>query len=174
MSLTFIKGVLTTVGILRNLLIIIFLSPVASIGNSQLTTIGWIESVRVIPEGLTVMAKIDTGADNSSVDVLEWDNFEREGNQWIRFKIRNNENEEVTLERPHERFARIKRKQSEPLKRPVVNMWLCLGNEKIMTQVNLSKRKNFKFRMLIGRSLLKGRYLVDSARQNTLKPECGS
>lgn len=157
----------------RNLLLIFILfSPNAVLADTHLTTIGWIESVRIIPEGFYVQAKIDTGADNSSIDVLDWQSFNRNGAEWVRFNIRNNDDVIQAFERPLLRIARIKRKQSEALSRPVVQMWLCIGDKKFPAQVNLAKRGNFEYRMLIGRSYLKGRFLVDSASRLTLSPQC--
>ena len=158
---------------MRYILIIcvLFCSHVATASES-LVTIGWIETIRIMPEGFDLQAKIDTGADNSSLGVMDWESFIQNGKEWIRFKVRNNDGQQKSFERPLERHALIKRKQSQPLKRPVVKMWLCLGKNKMLTEVNLAKRKNFKFRMLIGRSLLRDNFLVNSARKLTQSPEC--
>ena len=155
------------------LIILIFLSPHANSASEQLTTIGWIETVRILPEGFDLQAKIDTGADNSSVDIMDWKIIERDSKEWVRFKVRNNKNKTHIFERPLQRYAKIKRKQSEALKRPVVEMGICIGKDKMQVPVNLAKRENFEFRMLIGRSVLKGRFLVDSSTTHTKSPECG-
>lgn len=140
--------------------------------DSQLTTIGWVEAVRILPENFDLQAKIDTGADNSSLDITDWNAFEHKGKQWVRFSTRNNSNVTYTFERPLERYASIKRKQSKPLKRPVVQMQLCIGDKTYQAPVNLAKRENFEFRMLIGRSFLKDRFLVDSSTTLTISPKC--
>lgn len=156
------------------LLVLVFLSPNASLSDTHLSVIGWIESVRIFPEDFYVQAKIDTGADNSSLDVIDWKYFDRKGTEWVRFSIRNNDDQKQDFERPLLRNTRIKRKQSGALIRPVVQMWLCIGDRKFLAQVNLAKRENFKYRMLIGRSYLKGRFLVDSAKRLTISPKCES
>jgi len=97
--------------------------------SDNLVTIGWIESVRILPEGLKLEAKIDTGADNSSIDVSNWQIFIRNCDEWIRFKVRSNDGQSKSFERPLERHILIKRKASQSLKRPVVKMWVCIGNE---------------------------------------------
>ena len=150
----------------------VFISLSVVADSSSLTKIGWIETVKLLPEDFTVQAKIDTGADNSSLDVKKWESFQHEGKEWVRFIILNNQNDQLTLERPLERFTRIKRKQGEPLKRPVVDLLLCIGQQQFHAPVNLSKRDNFKYRMLIGRSFLKQRFLVDSGITQSLTPEC--
>jgi len=160
---------------MRYLLIIYVLcgSHIA-VGSDNLVTIGWIEPVRIMPEGFDLQAKIDTGADNSSLGVVNWQSFIRNDKEWIKFKVRSNDDNIQSFERPLERYTLIKRKATQPLKRPVVKMWLCIGKDKILTQVNLAQRKNFKFRMLIGRSFLKDHFLVNSAVKLTLSPECQS
>ncbi|MCW9013162.1 MAG: RimK/LysX family protein [Gammaproteobacteria bacterium] len=156
------------------IILFIFYCTHASAENTPLTTIGWIESVKILPEGLELEAKIDTGADNSSLDITDWQKLNRDGNPWIRFTVINNSGHTQVFERPLERYTRIKRKGTEPLKRPVVNMLICIGNQQFLTPVNLAKRKNFKYRMLIGRSFLKQRFLVDSASKLTTSPNCES
>jgi len=144
----------------------------AAKASDTLTTIGWIETVRILPEGLELKAKIDTGADNSSLGAIDWQNFKRNGQKWIRFKLLKNNGGTESFERPLDRYALIKRKQTEALKRPVIKLWLCIGNKKLLVPVNLAKRKKFKYRILIGRSFLKRNFLVDSAKELTQPPTC--
>ena len=158
---------------MRYLIVIcIFFIAVASADTNDLTTIGWIEPVKILPEGLVLQAKIDTGADNSSLDITEWQNITRHGHPWVRFTVPNNQGQTRVLERPLERYARIKRKGTDSLKRPIVKLVLCLGQQQFQVPVNLAKRKNFKYRMLIGRSFLKDRFLVDSGSKLTTTPVC--
>ena len=158
---------------MRYLLIVLSLYMTNSIAASnELATIGWIESMRILPEGIELRAKIDTGADNSSVGVVEWASYDNDGDEWIRFKVQDNAGNTKVFERPLERYAHIKRKKAEPLIRPVVNMWLCFGNQKYLAPVNLADRKEFKYRMLVGRSFLKDRFLVNSSDQMTVSPAC--
>lgn len=137
-------------------------------------TIGWVETVRILPEEFELQAKIDTGADHSSLGIVDADDFIRDGRQWIRFTVRNNKGRTQVFERPFERSARIKPKQAATLKRPVVNMLLCIDKQMYITPVNLTERKNFKYQMLIGRSFLQDRFLVSSSRQLTTHPKCES
>ena len=153
------------------LIFTIFWAQISS-GTDALTTIGWIEPVKIYPEGIEMQAKIDTGADNSSLGVIDWHSYMIDDEEWIRFTTINNNNKQQVIERPLDRYARIKRKQENSLKRPVVKMWLCIGNKLSLTSVNLAKRNQFKFRMLIGRSLLKGNYLVNSATELSTFPQC--
>ena len=134
---------------------------------------GWIETVQIIPENVSLAAKIDTGADNSSLNATNIIEFMKEEEQWIRFSIQMKKNEAMTLERPLERYTRIKRKSGTSLKRAVVLLDLCIGTLlKKDTPVNLADRTGFKYPMLIGRSFLKGSAIVDSALTLTQEPAC--
>jgi hypothetical protein len=145
----------------------------ASADNQEKKTIGWIENVQILPENLSLPAKIDTGADNSSLNITNPMEFDKDGKPWIRFTILLEENEAITLERPIKRFAYIKRKGAPKQKRPVVLFDLCVGNlYKENVPVNLADRTGFKYPMLIGRSFLKDSAIVDSALTFTHQPSC--
>ena len=154
------------------LMILILCCSNIAISDNSLVTIGWVEPVRILPEGFELKAKIDTGADNSSLGVIDWKGFTQSGTQWVRFEALNNEGKTQLFERPLHKYTLIKRKLLRSIKRPVVKMWLCIGRNKILTPVNLSERKKYKYSLLIGRSFLKTHYLVDSAKKSTTSPEC--
>jgi hypothetical protein len=151
------------------------LMDVAAEATEKNHVIGWIETVQILPENFQLPAKIDTGADNSSLNIINPIEFNKEEEPWLRFTISLEEHETVTLERPIERFAYIKRKGAPKQKRPVVLFDLCVGNlYKKNVPVNLADRTGFKYPMLIGRSFLKGSAIVDSARTFTNQPSCST
>jgi len=49
----------------------------ASAGNKQI--VGWVEKARIYPGNLVLQAKMDSGADNSSLNVPHLVEFERDG-----------------------------------------------------------------------------------------------
>jgi hypothetical protein len=148
---------------------------IAYADNQEKHIIGWIETVQILPENFQLSAKIDTGADNSSLNILNPLEFNKEEEQWIRFTIPLEENEALTLERPIERYAYIKRKGAPKQKRPVVLFDLCVGTlYKKNVPINLADRTGFKYPMLIGRSFLKDSAIVDSALTFTQSPSCSA
>lgn len=151
-------------------LVSIFFMPLALADQPQ--TIGWIEHVMVQPQSLLLKAKIDTGADNSSIHAENISIYEQDGLKRVRFLVKNHKDENASFDLPLVRIAMIKRKGAEPLHRPVVNMDLCIGGTLKTVNINLANRENFKYRMLIGRSYLKDQYLVDSGKQYTAEPSC--
>jgi hypothetical protein len=141
-------------------------------------SIGWIEHVQVASAqaggNLKMQAKIDTGADNSSLHAENIQIHDEDGTQMVRFTVTNKDGDTATFNLPLVRVAeiRVKRAGAAPLERPVVNMNLCIGDMQKTVPVNLADRANFKYRMLIGRSYLKDRYLVNSGLQYTAEPAC--
>lgn len=138
-------------------------------------TIGWIEHVRIQPESLVMRAKIDTGADNSSLHASNMRVYQVNGEQMVRFDVENRDGEMARFELPLVRMAQIKRRGgAEPLERPVVNMKLCIGNTLQVAEVNLADRGNFQYRMLIGRSYLGDQFVVSSSKTHMTEPSCSS
>lgn len=144
--------------------------PITQAADKQI--IGWLEQVHINEARIVLDAKIDTGADNSSIKAKILKKYERDGKQWVRFRLRDKHNHTVVLERKIERYTRIKRKMAPAIRRPVVKLGLCLGNVFREAEVNLAERKKFKYHILIGRSFLKGIFLVDSDMQYETRPVC--
>jgi len=147
-------------------------SGFAPLAWAQTPAIGWIEHVQINPHKLMLKAKIDTGADNSSVHADNIVVYEQNGIKMVKFTVENKNGERADFDLPLVRYAKIKRKGAEPQQRPVINMELCIGNTLKAVNLNLANRENFKYRMLIGRSYLKDQYLVDSGKQYTAEPNC--
>lgn len=134
--------------------------------------VGWIEKVRLWPGNLVVHAKLDTGADNCSLNAPQIDFFERGNEKWVRFDVINRDGKTVTFERKVIRIARIKRKGAKRQERPVIMLGICIGNVYKEVEVNLVDRNHYKYQMLIGRKFLKEGLLVDSSVKYTVEPKC--
>jgi hypothetical protein len=133
---------------------------------------GWVEKIRIYPDNLLFDAKLDTGAETSSLDSHSIKEFSHKGQLWVRFEVQNEDGERKTLERKLHRIASVKRKRRESEKRPVVILGVCLGDYYKKVEVNLEDRSNFDYKMLIGRSFLEGKFVVDPSAQYTLTPNC--
>ncbi len=140
---------------------------------AEKTVVGWIEKVRIYPGNFLVHAKLDSGADYSSLDASNLQFFERDGKKWVRFDLaENHTGNKVTIERPLLRWAPIKRHNEEPQRRPLIKLGVCLGNIYKETEVNLVDRKNYYYRMLIGRKFMEGAVIIDPAAKYTVEPNC--
>jgi len=139
----------------------------------QKKVVGWIEKVRIYPGNVLVHAKLDSGAEYSSLDAANLTEFTRDGKQWVRFDLEEKrEGKKLTIERPLRRWAPIKRHNQEPQRRPVISLGVCLGAIYKETEVNLVNRQNYQYRMLIGRKFLEGEVVIDPSAQYTLEPHC--
>jgi len=134
--------------------------------------IGYIEGVRVYPGDAHFEAKIDSGADNSSIDVGPVEEFQRDGGNWVRFTLTDDDGRKVSVERPVARITTIRRSGTGSQKRYVVDMGVCLGGHFKEAPVNLNHRPGMKYKMLIGRSFLGDAFFIDASSKNLTKPEC--
>lgn len=135
-------------------------------------TIGWAENALVLPEMLKLRAKLDTGAETTSVGVMNITRFERDGRPWVRFSIRNRHGNAADFERSVIRTVKVKRSDLNSLDRPVVMLALCLGGVFREESVTLSDRSNLRYPLLVGRSAMRDRFMVDSSRKFTADPDC--
>lgn len=133
---------------------------------------GWVERAVLFPSRVPFLAKLDTGAKTTSINAEDVQRFKKNGDDWVRFTVRNREGDSATFERPIVRIARIKRTNTGVATRIVVSLRICIGSFKRFAQVNLANRKNMLYQLLIGRRLLEGRILVDSSRKYVVSPEC--
>ena len=136
------------------------------------TVVGWIEKVRIYPGNFLVHAKLDSGAEYSSLDAANLTQFDRDGQPWVRFDVIEGEGQKITIERPLLRNATIKRHYPQAQKRPVIKLGVCLGNLYKETEVNLVDRTGFNYRMLIGRKFMEGAVIIDPSAKYTVEPEC--
>ena len=157
--------------LLAGLLAALALAP--SVMAGEKTIVGWIEKVRIYPGNFVVHAKLDSGAEYSSLDAANLTEFERDGKPWVRFDLEEKrEGKKLTIERPLLRWAPIKRHNQEPQRRPVIKLGICLGNIYQETEVNLINRKNYQYRMLIGRKFMEGVVIIDPSAKYTVEPDC--
>lgn len=131
--------------------------------------IGAVEPVYLPPMKSPFMARIDTGATTSSLDVQDIKKFERDGNQWVSFTVINREtNETYTFEKPISRKVKIKR-IGDSERRLTVEMDVRMGGERFKADFTITTRNNFEYQALVGRNILLGRAIVDVSVSNTLK-----
>lgn len=133
---------------------------------------GWTERVRLLPSGIELEAKLDSGAENSSLHIERKRLFRRDGERWVRFTVEGESGRRVAFERRLLRYAAIKRHNGGSDVRPVVEMKICLGSVVKKVQVNLVDRSRFEYPFLVGRSFLAGEYLIDSAVQGIKSLAC--
>jgi len=166
--------------LLFSFLLILFLAgcaaqqPQIEAGEGHVTTlpiIGEAERVTVEPHGLRLAARIDTGATTSSISATQIKRIERDGKKWVSFVLTDPATgKQVTVKRPLVRTASIKRHGAEDQKRPVVTLQVNMGPIQQETEFSLTDRSKYEFPVLIGRTYLRGKALVDVSREYALSP----
>lgn len=137
---------------------------------------GWVERIEILPEGISLKAKFDTGATTSSLNALNKQRFERNGERWIAFDIIDPEDADntVRVERPITRNVRILRHDGGFQRRPVVSIGLCIGPHYREEEISLIDRTHLNYQALVGRNHMRGIILVDSAETFLHSPRCRS
>lgn len=135
---------------------------------------GWVERIEIVPEGISLKAKLDTGATTSSLNALNKKLFRRDGRKWIAFDIIDPEDEKNTirLERPIIRHVRIIRHDGSSQRRPVVSIGLCIGPHYRDEEMSLIDRTQLTYQVLVGRNHMRSIILVDSAETFLQRPRC--
>lgn len=132
--------------------------------NRDLQLIGWRELVHLPELGLHELpAKIDTGARTSSLHATVLEQFERDGEQYVRFAV-DFERQHVrqVCEAVHVDWRGITSSNGETQRRMIIKTPLMIGNREFRVEISLADRSDMKFPMLIGRSALRRRFVVDS------------
>ena len=137
-----------------------------------LPTAGWLEHAHIMPDGFSMKAKLDTGADNSSINARKITTFFKDGSDWARFSVRNFEGDKLVIERPIIRTTTIKRHNGDHQDRPVIELSLCIDGIIKTVEVNLVDRSKLNYQLLIGRNFMRNSLLVDSAKEYILPDRC--
>ena len=137
------------------------------------TRFGWIEPILILNDQIELQAKLDSGAQTSSLDASNIQYFDWNGKPWVRFTIVDPVLDlPFTLERPRVREAFIKRHNTKTQRRPVVLMEICIGTHIREVEVNLVDRSRFLYRMLLGRSALDKIAVIDPSMTLLSQPNC--
>lgn len=131
---------------------------------AELRPIGWREIVHLPDLGLRgIPAKIDTGARTSSLHATILDEFERDGELFVRFAV-DFERQKVrqVCEAVHIDWRGITSSNGDTQRRRIIKTPLKIGALRFRAEISLADRSDMQFPMLIGRSSLRGRFVVDS------------
>ena len=133
--------------------------------HDQRMVVGEVERVRVEPPGFITSARIDTGAQSSSLHAQNITEFERDGDDWVRFDVIDKDLN-VTIERPVEKYVRVfQQSDKDGSRRPVVKMRILIGNVRDTFEFTLADRSHLQHNMILGRNFLTDIALVDVGRQ---------
>ena len=134
--------------------------------------VGEKEQVFLNDLGISMSARIDTGATTASMDARDIQTFERNGEEWVRFIVYHpTTREPIDVERKRVRRVHIVQSGAEePERRPVVEMRITLGKITQNAEFTLADRSNLEQPMIIGRNVLRDVMLVDVSRSEIVPP----
>lgn len=132
------------------------------------TAIGWREWVALPDLGVSaIKAKVDTGAASSSLHAFDLERFSRDGLEMVRFDIHPRQRSArgaVTVEAEVIDERRVRNPGGRSETRPVIRTGLRWANIVWESEINLTRRDEMGFRMLLGRKALEKRFVVDPGK----------
>jgi len=132
------------------------------LGNKMV--VGRSEWIGLPQVGTYLKARVDSGANTSSLSATDITPFERDGENWVRFKLALTEEDvavddvrDAWVERPVERRVRILQASGDE-SRPVISLMMTLGPIQEPVEFTLNDRTHLTYPVLLGR-----RFLMDIA-----------
>ncbi|WP_447553022.1 ATP-dependent zinc protease family protein [Vreelandella sp. EE22] len=134
------------------------------------TLLGRSEWVGFPAIGTYLKARIDSGANTSSLSATDITRFERDGENWVRFKLALND-EDIAVDRirdewieaPIQRRVRIVQASGEEA-RPVISLLMTLGPIRENIDFTLNDRTHLDFPVLLGRRFMMDIATIDVAQ----------
>jgi hypothetical protein len=130
--------------------------------------IGWREWVSLPGLGiLQIKAKVDTGARTSALHAFSLEPFIEHGQQKIRFEIhpmQHNTQHTITCVADIVDKRLVTDSGGHEEERFVIQTPITIAGQTWPIEITLTERENMLFRMLLGRSALRKRFIVNPAR----------
>lgn len=129
------------------------------------TVLGWREWVALPGLGIdAIKCKVDTGARTSALHAFSVQPFEKNNQAWVRFGVHPNQQDEtyeVWCEAPVYDKRIVSDSGGNKTERFFIRTELQIGDQCFPIDMSLTNRDTMKFRMLLGRVAMEGRYVVD-------------
>lgn len=142
--------------------------PDVNVPATGLKLLGWREWLSIPDLGIErIKAKIDTGARSSCLHTCGHEIYNTaQAEERVRFTVhplRKRDSFTVDCDLPLTARRRVRDSGGHEEWRPFVRVPVQLGPEVWEVEFSLTRRDNMRFRMLLGRTAIRGRFLVDPA-----------
>ena len=131
-------------------------------------SIGWRERVSFPDfEVIGVKAKIDSGAQTSSIHAFRPRFSQKDDVEWVSFEIhprRRSRKDAVRVKTKVKTRRRIRSSNGKRELRPVIETTMTLGGETFVAELTLANRHLMAYRMILGRSAMRGRFTINPGK----------
>jgi hypothetical protein len=151
----------------------------AEVSTAGRRILGWREWLALPELGIpAIKAKLDSGARSSALHVEVLEEFQRNGVDWVRFKL-----DPVSRSRKRARWIEAPLSDRREVTdsgggvslRPFIRTDVVIGGERLSIEINLTNRRAMLFPMLLGRTAMSGRLCIDPALSYVLgEPQSGT
>jgi hypothetical protein len=136
--------------------------------SAEKLVLGWREWLTLPELGIPeIKAKVDTGARTSCLHAFFVEPFERDSEPWVSFAIhprQRDTGEEIRCEAPVKDQRTVRDSGGHEEQRFVIETLVTIGRQQHRVEVTLTDRDTMKFRFLLGRTAIRGKFLVDPGR----------
>lgn len=133
--------------------------------STQLQTVGWREWLALPELGVpAIKAKLDTGARTSALHAVSQELFQRGGEEWVRFVVhpmRRRRDIAVEARAPVVDRRVVSDSSGRRRRRVYIRTLLSVNQVRWPIEISLTDRETMLFPMLLGRTAMAGRLVLD-------------
>lgn len=114
-----------------------------------------------------INARVDSGAKTSSIQASEIETIKKDGEKWVRFVVyplEANSHNSIQCEAKLVGKRFIKSSSGVSEERYIIQSAVTIGEDTFDIELSLASRNTMKFRMLLGRQAMSGRYLINPGK----------